>query len=84
MRIYASKIKEFAHENLQINLAISLHAPNNELRTSLMRITRNAPLEKLFEAIDYYTETTNRRVTYEYIMLSGEMTALKSRNSWQI
>ena len=67
-----AKIKEFAHENLQINLAISLHAPNNELRTSLMRITRNAPLEKLFEAIDYYTETTDRRVTYEYIMLSGE------------
>ena len=67
-----AKIKEIAHENLQINLAISLHAPNNELRTSLMRITRNAPLEKLFEAIDYYTETTNRRVTYEYIMLSGE------------
>ena len=67
-----AKIKEFAHENLQINLAISLHAPNNELRTSLMRITRNAPLEKLFDAIDYYTETTNRRVTYEYIMLSGE------------
>ncbi|BAV02625.1 23S rRNA (adenine(2503)-C(2))-methyltransferase RlmN [Lactococcus formosensis] len=67
-----AKIKEFANENLQVNLAISLHAPNNELRTSLMRITRSAPLEKLFEAIDYYTETTNRRVTYEYIMLSGE------------
>ena len=66
------KIKEFANENLQVNLAISLHAPNNELRTSLMRITRSAPLEKLFDAIDYYTETTNRRVTYEYIMLSGE------------
>ncbi|EKF51738.1 23S rRNA (adenine(2503)-C(2))-methyltransferase RlmN [Lactococcus garvieae] len=67
-----AKIKEFANENLQVNLAISLHAPNNDLRTSLMRITRSAPLEKLFEAIDYYTETTNRRVTYEYIMLSGE------------
>ena len=67
-----AKIKEFAHENLQVNLAISLHAPNNELRTQLMRVNRNAPLEKLFEAIDYYTETTNRRVTYEYIMLSGE------------
>ncbi len=67
-----AKIKEFANENLQVNLAISLHAPNNELRTSLMRITRSAPLEKLFEAIDYYTATTNRRVTYEYIMLSGE------------
>lgn len=67
-----AKIKEFANENLQVNLAISLHAPNNDLRTSLMRITRSAPLEKLFDAIDYYTETTNRRVTYEYIMLSGE------------
>ena len=66
------KIKEFTNYDKQVNLAISLHAPNNELRTSLMRITRNAPLEKLFEAIDYYTETTNRRVTYEYIMLSGE------------
>ena len=42
-----AKIKEFANENLQVNLAISLHAPNNELRTSLMRITRSAPLEKL-------------------------------------
>ncbi|MFC4653014.1 23S rRNA (adenine(2503)-C(2))-methyltransferase RlmN [Lactococcus nasutitermitis] len=65
------KIEEFAHEGLQINLAISLHAPNNDLRTSLMRINRSQPLEKLFESIDYYTETTNRRVTYEYIMLSG-------------
>jgi 23S rRNA (adenine2503-C2)-methyltransferase len=65
------KIREFAHEDLQINLAISLHAPNNDLRSSLMRINRSVPLEKLFDAIDYYTETTNRRVTYEYIMLSG-------------
>jgi 23S rRNA (adenine2503-C2)-methyltransferase len=65
------KIREFAQNGLQVNLAISLHAPNNELRTSLMRINRSQPLEKLFAAIDYYTETTNRRVTYEYIMLSG-------------
>ncbi|GBG96847.1 23S rRNA (adenine(2503)-C(2))-methyltransferase RlmN [Lactococcus termiticola] len=65
------RVEEFAHNGLQVNLAISLHAPNDELRTSLMRITRNAPLEKLFNSIDYYTETTNRRVTYEYIMLSG-------------
>lgn len=65
------KIRDFAHEGLQVNLAISLHAPNNELRTSLMHINRNAPIEKLFDAIDYYTETTNRRITFEYIMLSG-------------
>lgn len=65
------KIRDFAHEGLQVNLAISLHAPNNELRTSLMHINRAQPLEKLFDAIDYYTETTNRRITFEYIMLSG-------------
>ncbi|MFV0557000.1 MAG: 23S rRNA (adenine(2503)-C(2))-methyltransferase RlmN [Lactovum sp.] len=65
------KILDFANEGIQVNLAISLHAPNNELRSSLMRINRNASLEKLFAAIDEYTELTNRRVTYEYIMLSG-------------
>ncbi|MDR2976618.1 MAG: 23S rRNA (adenine(2503)-C(2))-methyltransferase RlmN [Streptococcaceae bacterium] len=65
------KIREFAQNGLQVNLAISLHAPNNDLRTSLMRINRSQPLEKLFAAIDDYTEMTNRRVTYEYIMLSG-------------
>ncbi|MDR0298281.1 MAG: 23S rRNA (adenine(2503)-C(2))-methyltransferase RlmN [Streptococcaceae bacterium] len=63
------KIRDFANEEMQVNLAISLHAPNNTLRTELMRINRAQPLDKLFDAIDYYTETTNRRVTYEYIML---------------
>ncbi|MDR0199730.1 MAG: 23S rRNA (adenine(2503)-C(2))-methyltransferase RlmN [Streptococcaceae bacterium] len=63
------KILDFAHEDMQVNLAISLHAPNNELRTSLMRVNRAQPLEKLFSAIDEYVEITNRRVTYEYIML---------------
>ncbi|MDR1606619.1 MAG: 23S rRNA (adenine(2503)-C(2))-methyltransferase RlmN [Streptococcaceae bacterium] len=67
----AHKIREFAETGLQINLAISLHAPNNEVRTSIMRINRQFPIEKLFEAIDYYIEVTNRRVTFEYIMLSG-------------
>ncbi len=65
----AHKVKEFADLDLQINLAISLHAPNNEVRTSMMRINRTFPIEKLMEAVDYYIETTNRRVTFEYIML---------------
>ncbi|GAB2025526.1 dual-specificity RNA methyltransferase RlmN [Lactovum odontotermitis] len=65
------KIREFAENGLQVNLAISLHAPNDELRTSLMRINRSQSLDKLFAAIDDYTAATNRRVTYEYIMLSG-------------
>lgn len=65
------KIREFANEGVQVNLAVSLHAPNNELRSSIMRINRSFPLEKLFAAIEYYIETTNRRVTFEYIMLNG-------------
>ncbi len=66
----AHKIKAFANEGIQVNLAVSLHAPNNTLRSSIMRINRSFPLEKLFEAIDYYIKTTNRRVTFEYIMLN--------------
>lgn len=67
----AHKIREFANEGVQVNLAVSLHAPNNDLRSSIMRINRSFPLEKLFAAIEYYIETTNRRVTFEYIMLNG-------------
>lgn len=67
----AHKIKEFAESGLQVNLAISLHAPNNEVRTSIMRINRNFPLEKLMAAVDFYLEKTNRRITFEYIMLSN-------------
>ncbi|MGT2667410.1 23S rRNA (adenine(2503)-C(2))-methyltransferase RlmN [Streptococcus rifensis] len=66
----AHKIREFANEGIQVNLAVSLHAPNNDLRSSIMRINRNFPLDKLFAAIEYYIETTNRRVTFEYIMLN--------------
>lgn len=66
----APKIRDFAQEKLQVNLAISLHAPNNQLRSQIMRINRAFPLEKLFAAITDYIETTNRRVTFEYIMLS--------------
>ncbi|MEK3933751.1 23S rRNA (adenine(2503)-C(2))-methyltransferase RlmN [Sporosarcina sp. FSL W7-1349] len=63
------KIREFANENIQINLAVSLHAPNNDLRTRIMKINKAYPIEKLMEAIDYYLETTNRRITFEYILL---------------
>ena len=65
----ADKIYEFADTNLQVNLAISLHAPNNELRTRIMKINRAFPIEKLMQAVDYYLEKTNRRITLEYILL---------------
>lgn len=65
----ADKIIEFTDSDLRVNLAISLHAPNNELRTRIMKINRTIPIEKLMKAVDYYLEKTNRRITLEYIML---------------
>jgi 23S rRNA (adenine2503-C2)-methyltransferase len=65
----ADKIYEFTDLNLRVNLAISLHAPNNDLRTKIMKINRAIPLEKLMPAIDYYIEKTNQRITLEYILL---------------
>src|SRR5690606_34381463 len=59
------KIYQFADEDFQINLAISLHAPNNELRTNIMKINRAYPIEKLMDAVDYYLEKKNRRITFE-------------------
>ncbi len=67
----APKIKQFADEDFQVNLALSLHAPNDELRTKIMKINRAYPMKDLLEAVDYYLEKTNRRVTIEYIMLDG-------------
>ena len=65
------KIYEFANFPYQVNLAISLHAPNDKLRSSLMPINKVYPLKELMKAIVYYLEKTNRRVTFEYIMLKG-------------
>lgn len=63
-------IRKYAHEGLQTNLAISLHAPNNELRNSLMKINKAYPLEILMPAIKEYEQIAGRRVTYEYLLLS--------------
>lgn len=65
----ADKIYEFTDSKVPVNLAISLHAPNNELRTQIMKINKAIPLEKLMAAVDYYLENTNRRITFEYILL---------------
>lgn len=63
------KIIEYADFDLQVNLAISLHASNNKIRNSIMPINKAYPIEKLIDAISYYIEKTNRRVTIEYILL---------------
>lgn len=67
----ANKIKEFADLSTQVNLAISLHAPNDNLRNVIMPINKAYPLNDLISSIDYYIEKTNRRITIEYILLSG-------------
>ncbi|MCM3360424.1 23S rRNA (adenine(2503)-C(2))-methyltransferase RlmN [Niallia sp. Sow4_A1] len=60
------KIYEFAAQNMQINFAVSLHAPNTELRSRLMPINRAYKLPDLIEAIRYYVDKTGRRVSFEY------------------
>ena len=65
------KILEFSDFPLQINLAISLHAPNNEVRNKIMPINKVYPLEVLIPTIKKYLEKTNRRVTFEYILLEN-------------
>lgn len=65
------KILQFSHSNYQYNLAISLHAPNNELRDKLMPINKAYPLEKLMDALKVYESENNRRLTFEYILLKG-------------
>ena len=60
------KIYDFANEKVQINFAVSLHAPTNELRSKIMPVNRAYNIDKLMEALKYYQETTNRRITFEY------------------
>ena len=66
------KIYQFAEEPMQINFAVSLHAPNTELRSKLMPINRAYKLPELIKAIKYYTEKTGRRVSFEYGLFGGE------------
>jgi len=65
------KIKEFSKLPYQVNLAISLHAPNNEIRNQIMLINKAYPIEILIETLKEYIKNTNRRVTFEYILLKG-------------
>ncbi len=65
------KIYEFSKEKVQYNLAISLHAPNDELRRELMPINMAYPLKELMKALKEYSQENNRRLTFEYILLDG-------------
>ncbi|MCI7797644.1 MAG: 23S rRNA (adenine(2503)-C(2))-methyltransferase RlmN [Mollicutes bacterium] len=63
------KIREYANEGIQINLAISLHAPSDKIRNKIMPISLKYPLDQLMDAVKYYEATAKRRVTFEYILL---------------
>jgi len=62
-------IKKLANEKLQINLAISLHAPNNELRSEIIPYNQQYPLVSILKTVDFYLKKTNRQVMFEYLMI---------------
>ena len=64
-------IRKFANEGLQYNLAISLHAANDDLRDRLMPVNKAYPLDQLMDAVRYYSEHSSRRITFEYLLLDG-------------
>lgn len=64
-------ILKLAEQPFQVNLAISLHSAVNDTRTSIMPVNRPYPIEKLMAAIETYTEKTNRKIFFEYLMLKG-------------
>lgn len=65
------RIYDLAQEDLQLTLAISLHAPDNETRTRIMPLNKKYPLEELMPALHHYVDTTGKRLTIEYILLEG-------------
>ncbi len=65
-------IRRLADEPMQINLAVSLHAPNDELRSSLMPVNDRFNLADLMAAVRYYTDKTHRRVSFEYVLLDDK------------
>lgn len=64
-------IRRLADDGVGVNLALSLHAPSQEIRQKIIPYARQYPLEEVLAAVEYYRSTTGRDVTYEYILLSG-------------
>ncbi len=65
------KIDQLAQENLQLTLSVSLHAPTDEIRSSIMPINRKYPVDVLLAACKRYFEATGRRISFEYAMIRG-------------
>ena len=65
------QIKKLAKENIQVELAVSLHGSNNDARNVLMPVNKKYPVPDLIEACKEYIQTTNRQITFEYILIKG-------------
>lgn len=65
------KMYDLAEENLQITLAVSLHAPNDEIRRQIMPVAKANPMDRLLKACVDYAEHTKRRITFEYALIQG-------------
>lgn len=68
---YPDQLKKFIDEGHRPQIALSLHAPNQEVREQIMPIAKVFDLDQVFAAIDYYVKKTNKLVTYEYILIEG-------------
>jgi len=64
-------IRRLAEEGLQVELAVSLHAPNDEIRDRLVPINKGYPIKRLLIACQEYIKRTNRRITFEYVLIDG-------------
>lgn len=73
-------IYKLADENIQCSLSISLHCTDNEKRSELMPVNRKYNIEELIKACKYYIEKTNRRVSFEYALLSGKNDTIEDAN----
>jgi 23S rRNA (adenine2503-C2)-methyltransferase len=73
-------IKKYAKEGLQVNLAISLHAPNDDIRNKIMKINKAYPIKDVIEAAKFYEKENGRRVTFEYILLKGVNDSIECAN----
>lgn len=73
----APQIKKFADQPLQLRLAVSLHGATDEVREQIMPVNRKYPLDRLFEALDYFRQRKKQHITLEYILIEGVNEALE-------
>lgn len=66
-----NRIYELADKKMQLTLSVSLHAPNDRIRDTMMPVNKKWNVEKLLEACRYYCKVTNKRISFEYAMISG-------------